>query len=161
MCLTAQRLTSRENQVKAVFLFNFTQFVEWPARSFSSPDSPFIIGVIGNDPFGSYLDETVAGEKVMNHPLVIQRYKDLNELQNCHLLFIGQDDPQKIKAILDVVNRRHTLTVSDYKNFAYSGGMIRFFTQDNKTRLQINLSIAKAAELNISSKLLRVAEIID
>lgn len=161
VCLHAQRITSRENQVKAVFLFNFTQFVEWPASAFGSPNAPFIIGVIGNDPFGNYLDETVAGEKVMNHPLVVQRYKDLSDLQACHMLFIGQEDPQKVKAILDVLDRRHTLTVSDYKNFAYSGGMIRFFTQENKTRLQINLSIAKAAELNISSKLLRVAEIID
>jgi hypothetical protein len=157
----AQRVPSRENQVKAVFLFNFTQFVEWPSSSFNDPDSPFVIGILGRDPFGNYLDETIYGEKMQNHPLVVERYKDLSELKNCHMLFIGQDDPQKIKAVLDIMSKRHTLTVSDSDNFASFGGMIRFFTQDNKTRLQINLPKTKNAELNISSKLLRVAEIIE
>lgn len=157
----AQHIPSRENQVKAVFLYNFTQFVEWPADAFRRADSPFIIGVVGNDPFGDYLEETVKGEKVMNHPLVVQDYNDLREMQNCHLLYIAYSDPQKIRETLDALRGRKTLTVSDSDNFARDGGMIRFFTQDNKIKLQINLSNAKAAELNISSKLLRVADIID
>src|SRR5690242_10742668 len=53
-----------EYQLKAVFLFNFAQFVEWPARAFAAPHAPLVIGVLGADPFGSYLDELVAGEKV-------------------------------------------------------------------------------------------------
>ena len=85
----AQNFPTRENQVKAVFLFNFTQFVEWPANAFSSSDAPFVIGIVGNDPFGNYLEETVKGEKMKDHPLIIQRYRDLRDIQNCHLLFIA------------------------------------------------------------------------
>lgn len=157
----AQHYPTRENQVKAVFLFNFTQFIEWPSNAFTSHESPFIIGVLGNDPFGNYLEETVKGEKMMNHPLTVQHYKDLRELQRCHLLFIAYSDPQKIREALDALRGRKTLTVSDSDNFAEEGGMIRFFTQDNKIKLQINLTTAKAADLNISSKLLRVSEIIE
>ena len=159
--LQAQSFPTRENQVKAVFLFNFTQFVEWPANAFSSSDAPFIIGIVGKDPFGDYIDQTVRGEKMMNHPLVVQRYKTVRDIRDCHILFIGADDMEKLKEVSSVLNRRSTLTVSDSNNFANAGGMIRFFTKENKTKLQINLSAVKAAELNISSKLLRVAEIIE
>lgn len=159
--LQGQNYPSREDQVKAVFLFNFTQFVEWPATAFNGPGSDFVIGIVGKDPFGSYLDETVQGEKMMDHPLKVRRFTDVKEIQHCHLLFIGEEDPQKIRGILSVLTRRNILTVSDSTGFATSGGMIRFFTKDNKTKLQINPSVAKAAELNISSKLLRVAEIIE
>jgi hypothetical protein len=60
-----------EYKVKSVFIFNFTKFVDWPSTSFESEDSPFIIGIIGNNPFGNYLEETVLGEKVGPHPIVI------------------------------------------------------------------------------------------
>lgn len=147
--------------MKAVFLFNFTQFVEWPANAFDSPDAPFIIGVLGNDPFGDYLGETVKGEKMNEHPLSVRHFKDLREMQPCHLLYIAYSDPQKIKETLNALRGRKTLTVSDSENFARDGGMIRFFNRDNKVKLQINLTPARAAELNISSKLLRVADVIE
>src|SRR2546430_1625474 len=63
---------SAEYQLKAVFLFNFAQFVEWPAQASTEPDAPLVIGVLGQNPFGSYLDELVRGEKVGPHPLVVR-----------------------------------------------------------------------------------------
>lgn len=154
----AQTTPSREYQVKAVFLYNFTQFVEWPPEALSG-NAPFIIGILGNDPFGSYIDETVAGETMLGHPIQVQRYEDIKDVKNCHILFISRD--QQIKEVISALNNHSTLTVSDTDNFANNGGMIRFFTQNNKIRLQINPSAAKAVKLNISSKLLRVAEIVD
>jgi hypothetical protein len=65
----AQSSPDQEYQLKAVFLFNFAQFVEWPASAFPSPETPLVIGVLGEDPFGPYLDETVRGEKVNDRPL--------------------------------------------------------------------------------------------
>src|SRR6266852_4378714 len=69
----AQTPASPEYQLKGVFLFNFAQFVEWPPTAFPEPQTPLVIGVLGEDPFGPYLDETVRGEKVNNRPLVVQR----------------------------------------------------------------------------------------
>lgn len=148
----------REYLVKAVFLYNFSQFVEWPPSAFNGNNAPFIIGILGPDPFGSFLDETVAGEKMNGHPMVVQRYADLKEVKACHILFINLPNQADVLAAL---NNRSMLTVSDKDNFARIGGMIRFFTEKNKIRLQINPSAARAANLIISSKLLRVAEIIE
>jgi hypothetical protein len=64
-----------EYQVKAVFLFNFTQFVSWPRESFADPQAPFVIGILGRDPFGRALDDAVRGEQVGGRPLVIERYR--------------------------------------------------------------------------------------
>ena len=67
-----------EYQVKAVFLFNFSQFVDWPPASFADGRSPLVIGVLGRDPFGATLDEIVRGETVNGRPLVVRRYESID-----------------------------------------------------------------------------------
>src|SRR2546427_11844250 len=77
--LPAQTAISKEYQVKAAFLYNFSQFVVWPTEAFPEPKTPMVIGVIGEDPFGAYLDEIVHGEQVNNRPLIVQRYHQVEE----------------------------------------------------------------------------------
>jgi hypothetical protein len=156
----AQAGPTPEYQLKAVFLFNFAQFVEWPPSAFVAQDSPLVIGVLGEDPFGSYLDETVRGETVNNHPLVVQRFRQVEQISTCHILFVGQAEQAHLKAILGSLEGRSVLTVSDAEHFASRGGMIRFVTDQHRIRLRINLEAARAAGLTISSKLLRPAQIV-
>lgn len=160
MGLHSHAQTAAEYQVKAVFLFNFTRFVDWPGPSFESPNSPFVIGILGNDPFGAYIDTTVNGEKVDGHTIIIKRYRNIKEIDNCHILFISTGDGEQIKAMLPDLKQRHILTVSDANNFASLGGIIGFFMENNKIRMQINMEAARASSLNISSKLLGVAKIL-
>jgi len=158
--LTAAAQTpSREYQLKSVFLFNFTQFVEWPKESFSTDEAPLVIGVLGDSPFGSFLDEVVAGEKVNGHPVIIRYCKTIDEITSCHILFISNTSSNIEDQALAVLKGRSTLTVSDTPGFLNDGGMVRFFTRDNKVKLQINHESSKAANLTISSKLLKLAEI--
>src|SRR6266850_6080136 len=91
----AQTEISKENKVKAAFLYHFSQFVEWPAEAFPEAQAPLILGVIGEDPFGAYLDEIVRGEKGNNHPLVVQRYQKVEEIKTCHILFVSQSESKK------------------------------------------------------------------
>lgn len=156
----AQKKPALEYQVKAAFLFNFTRFINWPPTAFNSPNAPFIIGIIGNDPFGSYIEEIVEGEKVGNHPIAVQRYHDAKDVVNCNILFININEPARVKEILSVIDQQNLLTVSDADNFTKLGGEVRFFKEDNKIRIQINLAAAKASQLEISSKLLRIAKIL-
>jgi len=149
-----------EYQLKAVFLFNFTQFVDWPADTFSSADQPVVIGVLGDDPFGSYLDETVRGERVNNRSLLIRRYHSDKELGECQVLFISQSEAGRLDDILQRLNNRSVLTVSDSPGFGQRGGMVLFVMEDHHVRLRINADAAKAAHLTISSKLLRAADIV-
>jgi hypothetical protein len=155
----SQTTDTREYQIKAAFIFNFTQFVEWSPEAFPDPESPMIIGILGADPFGTYLEETVTDEKVNGHPIIIEHYKNIGEVKTCHILFINQAEIKKPDALLNL-QKKNILTVSDGANFINQGGVIRFFTKNNKTQIQINPDAAKEANLVISSKLLRVAEIV-
>jgi hypothetical protein len=157
---SAQATTPHEYQIKAVFLFNFAQFVDWPPTVFADPRAPLIIGVLGEDPFGSILDDTLRGETIGERTLVIKRYRRREDIDHCHILFISQSEGTRLEAIVQGLRGRHVLTVSDTDGFALRGVMIRFVTEKSKIRFRINLDAAKAASLVISSKLLRPAEII-
>lgn len=149
-----------EYQLKAVFLFNFAQFVEWPQEAFPDAQTPLTIGVLGEDPFGAYLDSTVRGETVNGRSLVVQHFLRVDEITTCHILFISRSEANRLEQILSALKSRSILTVSDLSRFAGRGGMVRFLTDRNKIRLRINVAAAKAANLTISSKLLRPAEIV-
>lgn len=149
-----------EYQVKAVFLLNFAQFVEWPPEAYAGADAPLVIGVLGADPFGDTLEETVRGERAHGHPLVVQRFRRAQDVRECHILFIAPSENGRLEPALAALPARHVLTVGDGDDFAPRGGTIGFRTAQNKIRLRINLAAAKAADLTISSKLLRAAELV-
>lgn len=151
---------SREYQIKAVFLFNFAQFVEWPPAALAEPGAPLVVGVLGEDPFGSYLDDTVRGETVAGRPLLVRRYRRVEDVTACHILFIAASESGRCDTILAALRHRPILTVSDLAGFAGRGGMIELFTDKSKVRLRIDLTPARAASLAISSKLLRPADVI-
>lgn len=148
---------SKEYQVKAIFLFNFTQFVEWPAHAFAN-NTPLIIGILGKNPFGNYLNDAIQGEKVNNRPIILEYFSDAEKVENCHILFINLQKSAEIKAALAALKGRSILTVSDANNFTRYGGIIQFFTSNGKIKIRINIDAATDADLTISSKLLHVAE---
>jgi YfiR/HmsC-like len=150
-----------EYDVKAVFLFNFSQFVDWPAPAFEDARAPLVIGVLGNDPFGSALEVIVRGQTANGRPIVVQRYTRVEEIGACHILFIGDSEQSRLPQVLAALAGRHILTVGDFDDFAGSGGVIRFVNVGNRIRLHINLQAAKAANLSISSKLLRPSYIVE
>ncbi len=152
--------TSPEYQVKAVFLFNFAQFVEWPPQSFEDAAAPFVIGVLGTDPFGSALEGAVRGETLNGRKFVIERYRSVTEIRHCQILFISRSEAAHIEGIGAALAGHSILTVSDIEDSAQRGVMIRFVVENNRIRLRINADAAKAAGLSISSKLLRPAELV-
>lgn len=151
---------AHEYQIKAVFLFNFAQFVEWPPTAFAGPAAPLVIGVLGDDPFGPALDEAVHGETAGSRPLVTRRFRRVEEIENCHILFISRSEERRLEQVAARLMGRAVLTVSDTEGAAQRGVMIRFFPENKRIRLKIDLEAARAAGLVISSKLLRPAEIV-
>ena len=160
--LLVQSPRASEYQVKAVFLFNFVQFVDWPspAASDSQRPPPLVIGILGSDPFGPFLDETVRGERFGARPIQLRRYREIADIGECNVLFISRSESERVPKILSALKDRPVLTVSDGETFANQGGMIQFVTDKNRIRLRINLEAAQAAKVVISSKLLRLAEIV-
>lgn len=154
----AQR-SPAEEQVKAVFIYNFTKFIDWPANSFNHPEPAFVIGVVGNQSISPFLQEAIAGELAAGRPILIKHFASAREIKNCHILYIGSEDPDRVKAIIAQTQNQSILTVSDSPNFLRWGGMVRFYTEKGKIRLEINSDAAKSAGIRISSKLLSVASI--
>jgi hypothetical protein len=166
VCVATQPVGSlaaatKEYQVKAAFLFNFAQFVDWPAGAFENAHAPLVIGVIGEDPFGSYLDDIVRGEKIGSHSLEVKRFARVSDVKTCHILFVSKSESRQMDQIVGSLKNKNVLTVSDVDNFASRGGVIEFFTANNKIRFRINVSAARNASLTVSSKLLRVAEVVN
>jgi hypothetical protein len=149
-----------EYQVKAVFLFNFGQFVDWPAHAFATPNAPFVIGVVGEDPFGEILDDVVRGESLGAHPLVVKRFRDTDDISACNILFIGRNESAQIEKALAAVRGRSVLTVTEIEGAERHGAIIVLFNEQNRIRMRINLAAARASQLVISSKLLRPAEVV-
>lgn len=117
--------------------------------------------MLGDAPFDTYLDETVRDEKVNGHPLVVQRYRHVEDIKACQILFISQSETKRLEQILEELKGRSILMVGETEGFAKGGGMIQFVNEQNKIRFKINVEAAKAANLTISSKLLRAAEIVE
>ena len=149
-----------EYQVKAAFLFNFSQFVSWPPRAFSSANAPIIIAVLGEDPFGSDLDAILSGQRVDGHPLIARRYRDVSEVDGCHILFIDRSESARLHEILRALRGRDILTVSDIGGSAQSGVMIDLVTQNRHIHMHVNLAAARASGLSVSSQLLKLAQIV-
>ena len=150
----------QEYQIKAVFLFNFAQFVEWPPDAFGGPKAPLEIGVLGEDPFGNHLEDTMRGEAIGGRALVVRRFARVEDIDHCHILFISRSESKKLEQVVAALRGRTILTVGDTDGFALRGVMIRFISEKSRIRLRINLDSAKAAGLVVSSKLLRAAEIV-
>ena len=160
-CVFGAQAKVADYQVKAVFLFNFTQFVDWPPQSFASAADPVVIGILGDDPFGPYLDETVHGEKIAQRTLVVRRWHRVEEIDACHVLFVSRSEAGHLDEIVAALRGRSILTVGDDTAFLKRGGMVRFVNESDRVKVRINVDAARASGLTISSKLLRVAEIVE
>ena len=158
--LFAQAEAPKDSSVKAVFLHNLTQFVEWPASAFQSTDTPLVIGILGEDPFGRHLEEAIEGEENNGHSMVVRHFDTEKDIEICHVLFINLPDPAQTGRILAKLQGKSILTVSDSEGFLEAGGMVQLVQADNKMHFRINPDAYSAGDLKVSSKLLRVAEVI-
>lgn len=146
-------------QVEAAFLYHFAKFVTWPAQAFPTEASPITIGFLGEDPLSQEVETTVKDKNLNGHPFRVLRLnlKDLPEARHCHILFIAPAEKKRLKRALEAVEGASTLTVSRMDGFIEAGGIINFFTSEDKVRFQIDDAAARRAGLKISAKLLSLA----
>ena len=149
-----------EYDIKAAMVFNFAQFTEWPLEAFATTNAPFVIGILGADPFGRTLDDLVRNEHVHGHPMQVRRLRSLQESTHCHILFVSRSEERNWSRIRGYLDHAPVLTVSDMPDFASRGGMICLLMDQQKVRFRINTEAAGQADLKLSSKLLRLAEIL-
>lgn len=150
----------KEYEVKAAFLLSFAKFVEWPAESFASPDSPIVLAVAGDDPFGEALDRVVQGRTAQGRRFTIRRFHRADRLERCHILFIGgSEDPGEWLAAVQRGSAEGVLTVGEGRDFCRRGA-ISFLIEQRRVHLAVNLDEVAHSRLRVSSKLLALAEVV-
>ena len=153
-----------EYAVKAAYLYNFTQFVEWPATALMPGKSPLVIGVLGDDPFGEALDDAIQDKTAGGHPLQVKRLGSFSagmgpQMAKCQVLFISYSEKDRLAEILKALKVASTLTVSEIDQFPVKGGAVQFEQEGQRITLTINLAAVKKAKLSMRSQLLSVAKL--
>lgn len=152
-----QPKTASEYEIKAAFLYNFGKFVSWPAEELKDSEKRFVLCILGEDPFGEVMDQMVLGKPVQDRQLAVRRPKTAAETSGCNILFISQSERKEMSAVLQALDARSVLTVSEVDQFLELGGIINFQTDQNKIRFDINVTAAERGKLKISSQLLKLA----
>lgn len=152
---------NREYPLKALFLYNFGGYIEWPADAFRGSRDPFVIGILGSAPLDQTLREISATRKIAGRTIVVERFTSADKVTPCQILFIGRDvSPQQQYAAVNKLKHQHVLIVGESEGFAGRGGSVNFFVESNKIRFEINLDAARDEQLKISAKLLALAKIV-
>ncbi len=147
-----------EYQLKAAFIYKFATYIRWPATGSAHAVTPFVIGVIGRDPFGRALNDVVQGERVQGRVIEIRKLGRLEEALRCEVLFVSSSERAKLHDVFATLRGAPVLTVGDMDQFAELGGMINLVTtEDNHIRFDINKGAIDRAGLKASSQLLGLA----
>ena len=146
-----------EYELKAIFLYNFTKYVEWeqvPAKG------TLALCVLGEDPFGAALDGTIEGETVQGRRLVARRIRTVEEALSCQVVFVADSEEARLGEILGALAGKTVLTVGETEGFAVRGGVIHLREDESRIRIVINVDAANRAGLRISSQLLKLGEVV-
>jgi hypothetical protein len=149
-----------EYQVKAAFLYNFARFVEWPPESFKTPKDPIQVCVLGQNPFGSALENVIRGKSVEGRPFAIRQVSSADQTNACQILFVSSSSGNRFRSLIGSLKPEGILTVGEVQGFASSGGVVNFKLDGGRVRFEINVDAAEHAQLHISSKLLTLAQIV-
>lgn len=151
---------TREYQIKAAALCNVIAFTDWPDSAFESPDAPLVVGVMGTGRITALLYEFLNNETYRGRHIVLRSVALAAEARSCHVVYVAQSERRAWTALNRELLRLPILTISDSEDFARSGGVVELAIQQNKLRLIVNLGIAREAGLTISSKVLRLSNVI-
>lgn len=146
-----------EPQIKALCIINFTKYIDWPPEAFVTANQPIRIGVLGEKKVGANLKTAVAGKLVDAHPVEVVDISSADECAACQVLFFGAET-KRTASILEAVKGQNILTIGETPQFAEAGGVITFTRRENKVRFEVNLAAARLAKLQISSKVLSLAD---
>ncbi len=158
--LRDQAEVTKEYQIKAAFLYNFTKFVEWPADHFATADAPIVIGVLGKNPFGDELGNIVQGRKVNGRAIVITAVVSATEVAAVDLVFVAAGEEPRLEGLVAVLHAHGVLTVGESPRFVALGGIINFVLEGDKIRFEIDTAAAERSGLRLSSQLLKLAAVV-
>jgi hypothetical protein len=144
-----------EKAVRAAFVFSLSQYVEWPSKR-----DQLTIAYVGDGPMGKTLQKILEGKLSANRRVHIVLSPSAEALEKCEVVYIGYASSARSRLELDQLRPRSVLTIGDAAWFAGNGGMIGLVTSGDQIKLQVNLKVLEAAQLKISSRVLKLATIV-
>jgi len=145
------------SKFKAIFIYNFTKYIEWP-KTYRNGD--FVIGVIGKSPLYQELVKMAMTKKVANQPLKIIRYNSIKDLHKCHILYISKGDSFEIGEVIKQIKSNSTLIITEKSGLADQGAGINFVVKNNRLKFELNKNNVEKHKLKISSNLEALAIIV-
>lgn len=161
LAMPARAVEADEYQVKGEFLFNFASFVDWPSQSQVGSEREVRVCVFGNDEVTSILSEVLQGRSAGKRDVMVRRIDDLAGVAWCRIVFITRFAEMEPEVVINSLGASSILTVGETAGFAANGGMVNFTGEQSRVRFEINQGAARRAGLKISSKLLRLAELVE
>ncbi len=150
---------SREYEIKAAYLYNFINYIQWSEQGLPASVQTITIGVVGESPFGPAL-VPLNGKQIKGRTITVKAVSKPEDLQKCQIVFISPSEKQRFPEILESLKDSKILTVSEIDGFAERGGIINFISERNKVRFEINPEAARSKGLTISSELLKLAKLV-
>ncbi len=157
----AQRSADSEYQVKALYLYGFANFVEWPTSAMVGATQPFRICLVGNETVRQELQQVVKGKLVDGHEIQVIRIQRPKDPRLCHILFVTVAAAAQEAPYITLLRRSSVLTVGETPGFCGRGGIMNFWIDSKQVRFEINPKAAERAHLRPSSKLLRLARVVE
>jgi hypothetical protein len=154
----ASAQSASEYEVKAAYLYKLGQYVEWPAAAFAQPSSPVQICIVGDDPFGALLDNTVSGERIGTRQIAVSRMPAATKGAGCHIAYFGGSGQQGTAEGLAQLQGTPVLTITDADRKGEGTGIVHFVVKANRVRFDIDDQAAAENGLQISAKLLSLAQ---
>jgi hypothetical protein len=150
----------KEHTVKAVFLYSFGRYVEWPKTSFAAAKSPFVIGILGEDWFGGALDEIAKKRTIQGRAIVVKRFATPGAYKStCHILFVSRSlTADQQTATIAKTSGKPVFVVGETPGFAEHGGTANFVTDADRVSIEINVDSAHRARLRVDARLLSLAK---
>jgi hypothetical protein len=143
-----------ESQVKAMFVYNFLKFVEWPVTSPAGPKDPFVVGIIGEGETADATERFLESRAIGERPLVVRRIRWDQSLAGMQAAFVVENDARRLQRVLGAAAAAGVLTIGEGESFATRGGVIGLLVEDRRVRFDVDTTAARIAGLRISSKLL-------
>ena len=153
----AEEAPLSEYQVKAALLLNFVRYSDWPVGAFAKTNSPYVIGIVGRDPFGADLEKAFEGKTNKGRPFLLKRVSSDQEIRVCHLLFVPSSERRRSRDLLEKLQGAPVLTVGESSDFLDQGGVINLLLKNGSVPFEINLEPARIARLKLDANLLKVA----
>lgn len=142
---------AQNEKFKALFMYNFTKYIEWPA---SQRSGDFVIGVLGNSPMVKELEIIAGKQKVGSQTIVVKVFASVEAIENCHILYLPPSKGSALGQALTKLSGKNTLVITDKDGLAQQGAGINYVMDGDKIKYEVSKTNIEKKGLTVSSALL-------